>query len=300
MSKKLRHAPFKVARRAANDLSEAFGQVDHSLAVWLGSGWRAATEQLDVVGRVGVADVAGFVPSGAMAHGDEVLSVALGGDHRPMRALVFTGRTHLYEGHGVPAVVHGIRTAAAAGCRVAVLTNAAGCLREGWGVGRPALIADQLNLTGHSPLTGPLGPPPHDQRHVDLTDAYHPYLRRLARSVAPDLPEGVYAGFHGPEFETPAEIAAVGQVGVDLVGQSTVLETIAARHVGMEVLGISLVTNVAAGLGGKLSAQEVVDVADAARNELALLLAGVLGALAADGELWRDVPTEGAATGTAS
>ena len=110
--------------------------------------------------------------------------------------------------------------------------------------------------------------------------------KRLARSAAPDLPEGVYAGFHGPEFETPAEIAAVGQVGADLVGQSTVLETIAARQVGLEVLGISLITNAAAGMGNKLSAQEVVDVAHAAAPEMARLVADLLAALAADAALW--------------
>lgn len=281
--------PFETATRAAKQLEDGLGRADHRLAVWLGSGWQQAITQLNVTATMSTAGLAGFHPSGAMTHGSDVHSVSIdtpGGTG--LQALVFTGRTHLYEGHGPTAVAHGVRTAAAAGCRVAVLTNAAGCLREGWGVGRPALIRDQLNLTGVSPLTGPLPPAPHDSRHVDLTDAYHPHLRQLARSAAADLPEGVYAGFHGPEFETPAEIAAVGQVGADLVGQSTVLETIAARQVGLEVLGISLVTNAAAGLGGKLSAQEVVDVAQAAAPELARLLADVLAALAADTALWND------------
>ena len=116
-------------------------------------------------------------------------------------------------------------------------------------------------------------------------------LRDLARNAAPDLPEGVYAGFHGPEFETPAEIVAARRLGADLVGQSMVLETIAARQVGLEVLGISLITNAAAGLGGKLSAQEVVDVAHAAAPELAVLLADVLAALAAHHDLWQDPPS---------
>ncbi|MCB1029122.1 MAG: purine-nucleoside phosphorylase [Microthrixaceae bacterium] len=279
--------PFGLAQLAAEQLVDALGRSDHRLALWLGSGWQRALDELDLVATASTADLAGFHPSGAMGHGSEVHSVDVPVPEGPgLRALVFTGRTHLYEGHGPSAVAHGVRTAAAAGCRVAVLTNAAGCLREGWGVGRPALIRDQLNLTGVSPLTGPLPPPPHDSRHVDLTDAYHPHLRRLARSAAPDLPEGVYAGFHGPEFETPAEIAAVGQVGADLVGQSTVLETIAARQVGLEVLGISLITNAAAGMGNKLSAQEVVDVAHAAAPEMARLVADLLAALAADAALW--------------
>lgn len=286
------HGPFETARLAAAQLTEALGRNDHRLAVWLGSGWQRAVDRLGVTATVSTADLAGFHRSGAMGHGSDVHSVRIETpDGIGVQALVFTGRTHLYEGLGPAAVAHGVRTAAAAGCRVVVLTNAAGCMREGWGVGRPALVTDQLNLTGASPLTGPLPPPPNDSRHVDLTGAYHPRLRDLARNAAPDLPEGVYAGFHGPEFETPAEIVAARRLGADLVGQSMVLETIAARQVGLEVLGISLITNAAAGLGGKLSAQEVVDVAHAAAPELAVLLADVLAALAAHHDLWQDPPS---------
>ena len=149
------------------------------------------------------------------------------------------GRTHLYEGRGVDAVAHGVRTAAAAGCRTVVLTNAAGGLARGHGVGEPVLISDHLNLTGRSPLRGP--------RFVDLTDLYSPRLRALAREIDPTLAEGVYAGLPGPHFETPAEIRMLRMLGADLVGMSTVLEAIAARAEGVEVFGLSLVTNLAAG-----------------------------------------------------
>lgn len=286
--------PYAIARSAAGQLADRLGRDDHRLALWLGSGWQRALDNLAVSATVPTDELDGFRPAGAMGHGSEVHSVRVDvPDGDGLHALVFTGRTHLYEGHGPTAVAHGVRTAAAAGCTVAVLTNAAGCLRTGsgdaaWPIGSAVLIRDQINLTGASPLTGPLPPAPHDSRHIDLTDAYDPRLRSVAVGAAPGLHEGVYAGFHGPEFETPAEIAAVGRLGADLVGQSTVLETIAARQVGLRVLGISLVTNAAAGLGGALSAGEVIEVAEAAAPELARLLSRVLSALAADAALWHD------------
>jgi purine-nucleoside phosphorylase len=140
----------------------------------------------------------------------------------------------------VAQVVHGVRTACAAGVRIVVLTNAAGGIAEGLQVGQPVLISDHLNLTATSPLVGP--------RYVDLTDTYSPRLRALAREIDPALAEGVYAGVPGPHFETPAEIRMLRTLGADLVGMSTVLEAIAARAENAEVLGISLVTNLAAGL----------------------------------------------------
>src|ERR1700757_2214712 len=142
--------------------------------------------------------------------------------------------------------------------RVVVLTNAAGGIRSGLAVGEPVLISDHLNLTGKSPLTGPA--PSVGQRFVDLTDLYSPRLRALAREADPGLAEGVYAMMPGPHYETPAEITMLGRLGADLVGMSTVLEAIAARQLGAEVLAISLVTNLAAGLAGQsLSHAEVVE-----------------------------------------
>jgi purine-nucleoside phosphorylase len=178
---------------------------------------------------------------------------------------VLLGRTHLYEGHGVDAVATGVRTAAAAGCRTVVLTNAAGGIREGMRVGEPVLISDHLNLTGRSSLHGP--------RFTDLTDLYSPRLRALAREIDPTLSEGVYAGLPGPHFETPAEIRMLRGLGADLVGMSTVLEAIAARAEGVEVFGLSLVTNLAAGMTGEpLDHHEVLAAGAASAGRMGELL----------------------------
>lgn len=175
------------------------------------------------------------------------------------------GRTHLYEGHGVDPVVHGVRTAVAAGCTTVVLTNAAGGIREGMAVGDPVLISDHLNMTAVSPLRG--------AQFVDLTDLYSPRLRALAREIDPTLAEGVYAGLTGPHFETPAEIRMYRGLGADLVGMSTVLEAIAARALGVEVFGLSLVTNLAAGLSGEpLDHHEVLAAGAAAAGRMGGLL----------------------------
>jgi purine-nucleoside phosphorylase len=182
---------------------------------------------------------------------------------------VLAGRTHFYEARDATAGAHGVRTLAAAGCAGLVLTNAAGSLRPEWPPGTPVLIADHLNLTGASPLLGP--------RFVDLTDAYAERLRTVARTVRPGLPEGVYAQFAGPQYETPAEVRMARTLGADLVGMSTALETIAAREAGVEVLGVSLVTNIAAGLSdAPVAHTDVLAVGQAAAGELGTLLAGIL------------------------
>ena len=194
-----------------------------------------------------------------------------------LRLLIFLGRTHLYEGHSPAAVVHGVRTAIAAGCRVIVLTNAAGGIDPGYQVGQAVLIRDHLNLTGRSPLSGPPPPAGYPSRFTDLTGLYSPRLRALARAADPSLVEGVYAALPGPHYETPAEISMLGTLGADLVGMSTALEAIAARHLGAEVLGISLVTNPAAGLAGAgLDHAEVVAAGKAAAGRMGALLARVL------------------------
>ena len=211
-------------------------------------------------------------------HSPVVRSLALGG----LRVLVFLGRIHLYEGHPVATVVHGVRMAVAAGCKVIVLTNAAGGIRAGYEVGQPVLISDHLNLTGRSPLAGDPPPDGYPPRFTDLTDLYSRRLRELAYNADPGLPEGVYAALPGPHYETPAEIRALRTLGADLVGMSTVLEAIAARHLGAEVLAISLVTNLAAGLapaGGSpagLDHAEVVAAGKAAAARVGALLAAIL------------------------
>lgn len=212
-----------------------------------------------------MADVPGFVPPVVQGHGGAIRSVSIGGK----RALVFLGRTHLYEGRGVAALAHGVRTAAAAGANLIVLTNAAGGLRHGMRPGQPVMISDHLNLTGVSPIAG--------ANFIDLTDLYSARLRALAGTIDPTLEQGVYAQLPGPHFETPAEIRMLRTMGADLVGMSTVLEAIAAREAGVEVFGLSLVTNLAAGMTGEpLDHAEVLAEGRAAAGRMGALLAEVV------------------------
>lgn len=261
------HTPEKAAALAAARLGELTGADRHDIAVVLGSGWSAAADQLGRrCAEVEVGEVEGFAGTAVEGHPGLARSVLLGSG---ARALVFLGRTHLYEGHGVQAVAHPVRTAIAAGCRVVVLTNAAGSLREDMVPGQAVLISDHLNLTGASPLTGP--------RFVNLSDLYSARLRRIASSVEPELPEGVYAALAGPHFETPAEVRMLRGLGADLVGMSTALEAIAASAGGAEVLGISAVTNLAAGMAGaELDHQHVLAVTAASAGRLGLLLSRLL------------------------
>jgi purine-nucleoside phosphorylase len=251
---------------AAAALAAATGVASHDVAVVLGSGWRPAADVIgEAVAEVAMADLPGFVPPTVSGHGGTARSVVVAG----RRVLVLLGRTHGYEGHGGEAVVHGVRTAAAAGCRTVVLTNAAGGIREGMRVGEPVLISDHLNLTACSPLEGP--------RFTDLTDLYSPRLRALAREIDPTLTEGVYAGLPGPHFETPAEIRMLRMLGADLVGMSTVLEAIAARAEGIEVFGLSMVTNLAAGMTGQpLDHLEVLEAGLASATRMGALLRDLL------------------------
>ncbi|HEV2452117.1 MAG TPA: purine-nucleoside phosphorylase [Streptosporangiaceae bacterium] len=262
--------PFATAAASAELLARRAGVDHHDVAVVLGSGWSDAAAALGPAGaEIPLADLGGFPPPTVAGHSPVARSVSVGG----VRVLVFLGRVHLYEGHSPATVVHGVRTAVAAGCRVIVLTNAAGGISE-YGVGEPVLISDHLNLTGRSPLAGPDG---GTSRFTDLTGAYSSRLRGLARAADPSLAEGVYAGLPGPQYETPAEIRMLRAFGADLVGMSTVLETIAARNLGAEVLGLSLVTNAAAGLGGEeLQHEEVVAAGKAAAGRMGALLAAIL------------------------
>jgi len=261
--------PFAAAAASADRLTALAGP--HDAAVVLGSGWSPAADAIGAAEtEIPLAELGGFPASTVPGHTPTVRSVTAG----TVRVLVFLGRVHLYEGLSPAAVVHGVRTAVAAGCRTVVLTNAAGGIKAGLSVGEPVLISDHLNLTGRSPLAGP---PPPGQRFTDLTDLYSPRLRALAREADPSLTEGVYAMMPGPHYETPAEITMLGRLGADLVGMSTVLEAIAARHLGAEVLGISLVTNLAAGLAGQgLSHAEVVEAGRASASRMGGLLASVL------------------------
>jgi purine-nucleoside phosphorylase len=254
--------PARIAQDAATVLAQRTGMPAHDIAVVLGSGWRPAADALGAATvEIPFTDLPGLVAPQVIEHAGTVRSVQLGRRH----VLVLLGRTHIYEGHGIAQTVQGVRIACAAGVRVVVLTNAAGGIAEGLEVGQPVLISDHLNLTAASPLVGP--------RFIDLTDTYSPRLRALAREIDPTLVEGVYAGVTGPHFETPAEIRMLRTLGADLVGMSTVLEAIAARVEGAEVLGISLVSNLAAGMAAApLSVPEMLATAASTTTRMGKLL----------------------------
>ena len=258
--------PQRAAADRREGLARLTGQSRHDAAVVLGSGWVPAADLLgETTADIPVTDLPHFAPPAVEGHAGRVRSV----DAEGTRVLVFLGRTHLYEERGVDAVTHAVRTAAAAGCHTVVLTNGCGGLDPSWRPGTPVLIRDHLNLTGVSPL--------HGAHFVDLTDLYSSRLRALCHAVEPTLAEGVYAQFHGPMYETPAEIGMVRAIGGTLVGMSTALEAIVSRSVGMEVLGLSLVTNLAAGMtGAPLNHEEVLEAGRDAATRMGDLLARVI------------------------
>jgi purine-nucleoside phosphorylase len=237
----------------------------HDVAIVLGSGWGDGVSGFEQVGEdIPLATLPGFATPTVAGHGASARSLRAG----DARVLAFTGRHHYYESRDVDLVAHAVRTAAAAGCRVVVLTSASGGMREDLAPGDLVVISDHINLTGASPLTG--------GRFLDLTDLYSARLRALCREVDPSLAEGVYAGYWGPNYETPAEIRAYRGLGADIVGMSTVLEAIAAHAEGVEVLAISLVTNRAAGLGGRLDHADVLSTAAASVERMRALFEQLL------------------------
>ena len=262
--------PAELAREAAAYIAEHSGVPVHDIAVVLGSGWGEAAGLIgEVTAVLDAAEVPGFSAPAVVGHVATLTSIRTPGGKN---VLVLGARTHFYEGKGVRAVVHGVRTVAAAGATTMVLTNGCGGLNEAWSPGTPVLISDHINLTATSPLEG--------ATFVDLTDLYSARLRAVAREVDPTLDEGVYAQFTGPHYETPAEVQYAKRIGADLVGMSTALEAIAARAAGMEVFGISLVTNLAAGISATpLSHEEVLEAGAAAGPRISALLAGIIAKL---------------------
>jgi purine-nucleoside phosphorylase len=266
----LQNDPFDLAARAAAAIAEQTGVPVHDTALVLGSGWSEAAGMLgETTHTLDANSIPGFHAPAVAGHVGTIRSVLTPAG---ARILVLGARTHYYEGKGVRAVVHGVRTAAAAGCRTLVLTNGCGGLNEAWAPGTPVLISDHINLTAASPLEG--------ATFVDLTDLYSGRIRAIARAVDPTLDEGVYAQFTGPHYETPAEVRYARRIGADLVGMSTALEAVAARHAGLEVFGISLVTNLAAGIGPEpLSHAEVIEAGRAAGPRISRLLADIVNRL---------------------
>jgi len=259
-------SPYDLAQEAAARLAELTGVERHDVALVLGSGWLPAAELLgEATAEIETTDLPGFSAAAVAGHSGRIRSIRAG----DRNLLVFLSRTHYYEGRGVAAVVHPVRTAAAAGCRTIVLTNGCGGLKATWTPGTPVLISDHINLTGASPLVG--------ANFVDLTDLYSSRLRGIAKELDPTLDEGVYVQFPGPHYETPAEVRMAGVIGGHLVGMSTSLEAIAAREAGMEVLGISLVTNLAAGISDQpLNHAEVLEAGRAAASRMGQLLARIV------------------------
>jgi purine-nucleoside phosphorylase len=257
--------PYALARAAAAALAELTGRTSHQALVVLGSGWGPAAEAFgEPLAAFPMTEVPGFRAPVAEGHVGEIRSCDVHG----VATLVFLGRTHLYEGHGPTPVVHPVRAAAAAGVRLALLTNANGSLRRDWAIGQPVLIADHLNLTAVSPLEG--------ARFVDLTDCWSARLRALARGLDPSLDEGVYAWLRGPHYESAAEAQWLVRVGADLLGMSSVPEAIAARELGVEVLGLSTVTAIEA-TGLAIDPCEVVANAERTAARMGPLIARLVG-----------------------
>ena len=262
--------PLAAAAAAAKEITERTGVASHDVALVMGSGWVSAVDALGTPAyECNTEDITGFLPPTVEGHSGKVRSYEIESNGKKLRALVFLGRTHLYEGKGVEPVVHSVRTAVKAGCKVVVLTNACGGINKSYKVGQPVLIRDHISLTAVSPLSG--------ATFVDLTDLYSKRIREIVKKEDSSLEEGVYVHWRGPTYETPAEILMMRTMGADLVGMSTVPEAIAAHALGAEVLGISLVTNAAAGVTGeKLNHEEVIAAGKAAADRMGALLKGVI------------------------
>ena len=266
--------PYKLARRAADELREESGYDNYDIAIVLGSGWREGAVALGTPTNViATSSLTGFVAPTVAGHSGQILSLTIG----DRRIALVAGRVHLYEGNTADQVVHPIRTVIAAGASKVVLTNAAGGIDSSWKPGTVVIIRDHINLTATSPLEGPAPPKGYGSRFVDLTDLYSVRLRSAVSKAVPGLAEGVYAGFRGPHYETPAEIVMARAMGATLAGMSTVLEAIAARHLEAEVLGLSLVSNHAAGVtAGHLNHLEVLEAGQSAAASLGTLLTRVV------------------------
>jgi purine-nucleoside phosphorylase len=260
---------------AAAAIRSRIGQRTPRFGVVLGSGLGGLTERVRDAAHIPYGDIPGFPLPTVEGHGGELVIGEFGGRD----VLMQSGRFHMYEGHSAAVAALPVRVFAELGVKTLILTNAAGAVRRTFRAGTLMLISDHLNLTGMNPLAGPLLPA--EERFPDLSEPYDPELRRLARDVAREggvaVEEGVYAGLLGPSYETGAEVRMLERLGADAVGMSTVVEVIAARARGMRCLGISTITNPAAGTtAAKLSHAEVMEVADRVKGELGAVVSEVV------------------------
>lgn len=262
--------PTAAAQLAARTIRDRLGIETADLGLVLGSGWSAGADRLgELLGELPLPEIPGFSAPVVAGHGGSLKAVRTAAGRT---ALVLTGRTHYYEGRGVEPVVHGVRTVAAMGASTMILTNGCGGLHPQWEPGTVVAIRDHVNLSGATPLRG--------ATFLDMTTTWTPALLELVSRIDPEIPTGVYAQFRGPNYETPAEVRMAGIIGADLVGMSTTLEAIAAREAGMDLLGLSLVTNLAAGVAPEpLDHAEVIAAGKAAAPRLADLLARIVGEL---------------------
>jgi len=269
---------FDQVSEAAASLRTRLGGVTPRVGIVLGSGLGAVADSVNGAIVVPFAEIPHFPQSTVEGHSGRLVAGSLGGTP----VVILQGRVHFYEGYTPAQVTFPMRVLGALGIRAAILTNAAGGIQQGYAIGQLVALSDHINFMGWNPLTGPNEPrfaciPGAGLRFFDMTEAYSKRLRSLARQAAADegfeLAEGVYVATAGPSFETPAEIRAFRTLGATLVGMSTVPETIVARHMGVEVLGISCVTNLAAGLGETpLSHEEVFAAGRKVEQRLANLL----------------------------
>lgn len=248
--------------------------MDPLVGLVLGSGLGAFADTLEELVKIPYRDLPHMPEPAVVGHAGSLCF----GRFANVPVVCMQGRVHLYEGHGVDKVVHGVRTMARMGVGKVLLTNAAGGLEPYWAAGDLMVVTDHLNLTGVSPLVGPnddsLGP-----RFPDLTTAYDVELRQILHAVAKDerisLREGVYAGLVGPSYETPAEVRMLRMLGAQAVGMSTVSEVIALRHMGVRLAALSCITNLAAGIAAHpLDHAEVQATAHSQRAVLTKLIGG--------------------------
>jgi purine-nucleoside phosphorylase len=273
---------FDQVTEAAGFLRSQLNPLEPRVGIVLGSGLGALADAVSEEVIVPFSEIPHFPMATVAGHSGRIVAGKLGG----VPALVMQGRVHYYEGYTPQEVTFPMRVLGALGLRAVILTNAAGGIKEGYRIGQLVAIADHINLMGFNPLVGPNEPrfgfmPGFGSRFFDMTEAYSRRLRSMAQEAASadgfDMAEGIYVAVTGPSFETPAEIRAFRALGATMVGMSTVPETIVARHMGLEVLGISCITNLAAGLNLKpLSHEEVFDAGKQVEQRLARLCTRLL------------------------